>query len=856
MFKFLAKLLKDPNEKKLKKLQPIVNEINGWENQISQLSDEELKSRTEEFKVRLRQGESLNDLLPEAFAVVREASKRITGMRHYDVQLIGGIVLHQGKIAEMKTGEGKTLAATLPAYLNALTGKGVHIVTVNDYLAERDSEWMGQIYKFLGLEVGLILQGMSNEKRKDAYSADIIYGTNNQFGFDYLRDNMAVKKEQLVQEELQFAIIDEVDSILIDEARTPLIISGPSQKSPDLYYKFAKIVPKLREEEDYTIDEKASSVTLTEDGTDRVEKMLGIDNLYDNQYMDQLHHLNQALRAETLMNRDQDYIVKGGEVHIVDEFTGRLMSGRRYSEGLHQAIEAKEGVQIQRESQTLASITFQNFFRMYNKLSGMTGTAATEEEEFKEIYKLEVVVIPTNEPVIREDCPDVIYKNEDAKFKAVAIDIKEKYKKGQPVLVGTVSIENSEELSRRLKKLHVPHEILNAKHHEREAEIVKRAGHKGAITIATNMAGRGTDIVLGENVAELDGLYVIGTERHESRRIDNQLRGRSGRQGDPGASRFYVSLEDDLMRLFGSDRIAGIMDTLGLEDDQPIEHKLITKSLATAQARVESRNFEIRKSILEYDNVLNEQRKVIYEQRRKVLKGEDLEEIILGMADKWLDEILDIYINEKYPPEEWDLDGLIHYIENQLGDLELSSAVLEGLSRDQIKDKLFSRFTTSYQNKRDELGTERMHDLEKVVMLKIIDQKWMDHLRAMDELRQGIGLRAYGQRDPLVEYKLESFEMFNQMSAWIREDIIKYLFTIEIVRNDLQEDQRRLDYGHGPLLTAYDTAQGSRQSGHQAEPKEEQKPKLTPIVKEEEPGRNDPCPCGSGKKYKKCCLNK
>ncbi|OCL25485.1 preprotein translocase subunit SecA [Orenia metallireducens] len=852
MFKLLKKLFTDPNEKELRKLEPIVEEINNLERKIGSLTDVELKKKTDEFKDRLAQGETLDQILPEAFAVVREASKRTTGMCHYDVQLIGGIVLHQGKIAEMKTGEGKTLVATLPVYLNALTGKGVHVITVNDYLAERDSEWMGQIYEFLGLEVGLVLEDMDYDERKKAYQADITYGTNNQFGFDYLRDNMAVDDEHLVQRELHYCIVDEVDSILIDEARTPLIISGPTQQSPSLYYKFAEIAKKLNSEEHYTVDEKASSITLTDEGNDKVESVLGIDNLYDNQYMDYLHHINQALRAKELMKRDKDYIVKDGEVHIVDEFTGRLMSGRRYSEGLHQAIEAKEGVQIQKESQTLASITFQNYFRMYDKLAGMTGTAATEETEFEEIYNLKVVVIPTNEPVAREDLPDVIYKTEDAKFNAVVADIKERYKKGQPVLVGTVSIEKSEELSRRLKQAHVPHEVLNAKYHEREAEIVKRAGQRGAITIATNMAGRGTDIVLGDGVDKLGGLHVVGTERHESRRIDNQLRGRSGRQGDPGSSRFYVSLEDDLMRLFGSDRIAGVMNTLGLEDDQPIEHNLITKSIANAQNRVESRNFEIRKSILEYDDVLNKQRQVIYNQRRKVLEGEDLEEIIFGMAEQWLDESLDIYINDKVHPDEWDLEGLVNYLANQLKGLDLSKEELERLSREEIKDELFNKFTTAYQARRAELGNDGMEELEKVVMLKIIDQKWMDHLHAIDDLRQGIGLRAYGQRDPLIEYKFESFEMFKQMSSWIREDIIKYLFAIEVVRNDSIEDNRSFNYGHGPLTTAYDTVRPPVQGQGQ----QEGEVKLKPIVKGEEPGRNDPCLCGSGKKYKKCCINK
>ncbi|WP_027339011.1 preprotein translocase subunit SecA [Halonatronum saccharophilum] len=851
MLGILSKLLGDPNEKKLKKIRPLVDQINSLEDGIAALSDDELKGKTVEFRERLKQGETLDDLLAEAFAVVRETSKRVTGMRHYDVQLIGGIVLHQGKIGEMKTGEGKTLVATLPAYLNALSGKGVHVITVNDYLAERDSEWMGQIYEFLGLEVGVILQDMNPQERKDAYAADITYGTNNQFGFDYLRDNMALKKDNLVQGDLNFAILDEVDSILIDEARTPLIISGPSQQSPDLYYKVAKVIPRLKKEEHYTIDEKAKSVTLTEEGTDKVEEIMGIDNLYDNKYMDHLHHINQGLRAHTLMKKDRDYIVKNGEVQIVDEFTGRLMSGRRFSEGLHQSIEAKEGVQIQRESQTLASITFQNFFRMYDKLSGMTGTAKTEEDEFDEIYDLDVIVIPTNEPVIRKDHPDVIYKTEDAKFNAVAQDIKERYKKGQPVLVGTVSIENSEELSRRLKQVHVPHEVLNAKHHEREADIVKRAGQKGAVTIATNMAGRGTDIVLGEGVKDLGGLHVIGTERHESRRIDNQLRGRSGRQGDPGSSRFYVSLSDDLMRLFGSDKIESIMNTLGLEDDQPIEHKLITKSLANAQARVEGRNFEIRKNVLEYDDVLNHQRKVIYDQRHQVLIGEKLTDALFRMADGWLDDIIDLYIDEKEEPSSWDLDGLVQYIKNQLKDLELEADDISGLYKDKVKDKLFENFKEAYKAKRADLGMEGMEELEKVVMLKIIDQKWMDHLKAMDQLRQGIGLRAYGQRNPLVEYKMESFDMFREMSASIREDIIKYLFAIEVVRKDDSEDRRKLDYTHGPLTTAYDTAGGRRKGNTGGEEQ-----KLTPIVKTDEPGRNDPCPCGSGKKYKKCCINK
>ncbi|AGB42106.1 preprotein translocase, SecA subunit [Halobacteroides halobius DSM 5150] len=861
MLGLLKKLFPDPNEKRLKQMRPLVDQVNSFEAEISNLTDEQLRAKTDEFKERLANGETVEDLLAESFAVVREAAKRTTGMRHYDVQVLGGIALHQGRIAEMKTGEGKTLAATLPAYLNALAGN-VHIITVNDYLAERDSEWMGQIYEFLGLEVGVILEDMELQARKEAYEADILYGTNNQFGFDYLRDNMATDNQELVQGELDFAILDEVDSILIDEARTPLIISGPAQESPKVYYKFAEIANKLIKDRDYEVDEKAQSVILTEAGIDEVEAALKVDNLYDNQHMDELHHINQALKAKELMQRDEDYIVKGGEVHIVDEFTGRLMSGRRFSEGLHQAIEAKEGVKIKRENQTLASITFQNFFRMYEKLSGMTGTAATEAEEFEEIYDLDVVVIPTNEPVIREDHPDVIYKTEAAKFRAVVKDIKECYKKEQPVLVGTVSIDNSEQISRMLNKEHIPHEVLNAKNHEREAEIIKRAGQRGAVTIATNMAGRGTDIVLGAGVVDLGGLHVIGTERHESRRIDNQLRGRSGRQGDPGSSRFYVSLEDDLMRLFGSDKISGIMETLGVDEDQPIEHKLISKSLSNAQKKVESRNFDIRKNILEYDEVLHQQREAIYARRKKILLGQDLTEIITEMATKWLEEILAEYANEKDHPRDWDLAGLVDYLEQMLREIELTVDDLEGLRRDELRDKLMDLFQKAYQSKQEELGAEGLEDLEKIVMLKVIDDKWMDHLQAMDNLRQGIGLRAYGQRDPLVEYKKEGFQMFKQMNLWIRRDIIKYLFAIEVVAGEeVISDRQGLDYTHGDEINAYDLAQAQRQtqaeqqSARQAGAETKEEVKAQPITKQKEPGRNDPCPCGSGKKYKKCCIN-
>ncbi|MBM7557289.1 preprotein translocase subunit SecA [Halanaerobacter jeridensis] len=861
--KMFRKIVPHPNDKKLNELWPMVEKVNELEDEMKSLSDKELQDKTEEFKERYQNGETLDDLLVEVFAVVREAAARVTEMRPYDVQVLGAIVLHQGRIAEMKTGEGKTLVATMPAYLNALTGEGVHIVTVNDYLAERDSEWMGQVYEFLGLEVGVILEDMDYESRKEAYEADIVYGTNNQFGFDYLRDNMATREEELVQGELNFAILDEIDSILIDEARTPLIISGPTENSPKMYYKFARLARKLVLDRDYEVDEKANSVILTDEGIDRVEDSLGINNLYDNQHMDELHHMNQAIKAKELMERDKDYIVKDNEVHIVDEFTGRLMSGRRYSEGLHQAIEAKENVDIQEETQTMASVTFQNFFRMYDKLSGMTGTAVTEAEEFEEIYELDVVAVPTNEPVIREDFPDVIYKNEQAKFRAVVRDIKEKYERGQPVLVGTVAIEKSEQLSRMLKREGIPHEVLNAKYHEREAEIIKNAGQKGSVTIATNMAGRGTDIVLGDGVVELGGLHVIGTERHESRRIDNQLRGRSGRQGDPGSSRFYVSLEDDLMRLFGSDKITSIMDGLGLDEDQPIEHDWITSSISRAQKKVESRNFGIRKSILDYDEVLHKQRQNIYERRRKILLGEDLNEMLFEMAEKWLDDTLEIYIDNSKAPDQWDLEGLLSHVEDFVGEINLELADVERNTEEEIKDKLMAEIESAYEDKRADLGDDSIEELEKTVMLKTVDQKWMDHLQAMNELRQGIGLRAYGQKDPLVEYQYEAFDMYKEMLGRIREDIIQYLFAIEIVHEgEEMEEQRDLNFTHEDGVSAYDLEQmqeEQQQRKEQAQTNsggEEEEIERTPLRKKEEPGRNDPCPCGSGKKYKKCCIDK
>ncbi|MDN5331889.1 MAG: preprotein translocase subunit SecA [Tepidanaerobacteraceae bacterium] len=831
MFGILKKIFGDPNEKEIKKLMPIVEKVNDWESRIKVLSDSQLREKTNEFKNRLQAGETLDDLLPEAFAVVREAAKRTLGMRPFDVQVMGAIVLHQGRIAEMKTGEGKTLVATMPAYLNALTGKGVHVVTVNDYLARRDSEWMGVVYKFLGLEVGLIVHGLDFQERKKAYNADITYGTNNEFGFDYLRDNMVLYKEHIVQRELNYAIIDEVDSILIDEARTPLIISGQAEESTDIYYRFARFVPRLKAGEDYIVDEKAHSVIPTEKGIKKAEDFLGVKNLYDEENIELLHHFHQALKAHALMKRDRDYVVKDGQVIIVDEFTGRLMYGRRYSEGLHQAIEAKEGVKVERESKTLATITFQNYFRMYKKLAGMTGTAATEEEEFRKIYGMDVVVIPTNKPMIRVDYPDVVYKTEKAKFEAVVREIEDCYRRGQPVLVGTVSIEKSEMLSEMLKKKGIPHQVLNAKYHEKEAEIIAKAGQRGAVTIATNMAGRGTDIVLGEGVAELGGLHVIGTERHEARRIDNQLRGRSGRQGDPGSSRFYVSLEDDLMRLFGSDSIRGLMDRLGLEDDQPIEHPLITKAIENAQKKVEARNFDIRKHVLEFDDVMNTQREVIYSQRRKVLEQENLKDSVKQMIEDVVDRLLDVYASKEMHPEDWDLKGLSEYYADifTIKDV-LGAAVKEDVTREEIRKMLVERAFEAYEQKETEIGEETMRELERVIMLRVVDQKWMDHIDAMDQLREGIGLRAYGQRDPLVEYKIEGYEMFQEMIKSIQEDTLRYLFRVQVkAAPQRREMARNLSYSHGG---------GEKQQ---------------PVKKGEKIGRNDPCPCGSGKKYKKCC---
>ena len=790
MLGFIQKLLGNKNAKEIKRIRSIVEEINGLEPELLSLSDTSLRAKTEEFKARLANGETLDDILPEAFAVVREASKRVLGMRHFDVQMIGGIVLHRGNIAEMRTGEGKTLVATLPVYLNALSGKGVHVVTVNDYLAKRDSEWMGRLYNFLGLSTGLIVAGLDYDQRKQSYGADITYGTNNEFGFDYLRDNMVVHADQMVQRPLNYAIVDEVDSILIDEARTPLIISGPGERSTERYYELAKVVPHLVRDEDYTIDEKQKTIAPTEEGIAKVEKMLHIENLYDSSNLELNHLLSASLRAYAMMERDKDYVVKDGEVVIVDEFTGRLMFGRRYSDGLHQAIEAKEGLRVERESQTLASITFQNYFRMYEKLSGMTGTAKTEEQEFNNIYGLEVYEIPPNKVLARVDMPDLIFKTKDAKYRAVVRDVVERHKTGQPILVGTTSITQSEMLSDMLTKAGVPHNVLNAKHHEQEAEIVANAGQYGMVTIATNMAGRGTDISLGEGVAELGGLHILGTERHESRRIDNQLRGRSGRQGDNGSSQFFLSLEDDLMRIFGADNIAGMMDKLGMEEDEPIEHSLITKSIERAQKKVENHNFNIRKYILEYDDVMNQQREVLYGQRRLILNNQSLRETILHMVDNLIINAMNQYADEKLYPEEWNYEGLLKHLE--LYFLEpgmLTVEQMEEYGRAELQEHLIDIAHKEYEKRESLFGEANMRELEKAIMLKVVDSKWMEHLDAMDMLKEGIGLRAYGQKNPLVEYKFEAYDMFESMKEAITDETIMYLYRIQINVDTIAEEE-------------------------------------------------------------------
>ncbi|MHB8766105.1 MAG: preprotein translocase subunit SecA [Deferrisomatales bacterium] len=880
MFSYvLKKIFGTQNDRELKRLQPIIGQVNAHEESMRALSDADLQAVTPRFRERLANGEPLDDLMPEAFAAVREAGRRVLGMRHFDVQLIGGAVLHGGRIAEMKTGEGKTLVATLPVYLNALTGRGVHVVTVNDYLARRDSEWMGAIYKFLGMSVGVIVHGLSDEERRAAYGADITYGTNNEFGFDYLRDNMKFRLEEYVQREFHFAIVDEVDSILVDEARTPLIISGPSEDSTDKYYVIDKIIPHLRqakdekgEDGDYAIDEKRKTSLLTEQGVAKVERLLGIDNLYDPRQIETLHHVNQALRAHTMYKRDVEYVVNDGKVLIVDEFTGRLMPGRRWSDGLHQAVEAKEGVRIESENQTLATVTFQNFFRMYEKLAGMTGTADTEAVEFKKIYDLDVVVIPTNRPMVRADHGDVVYKTVKEKFDAVANEIEELNKKGQPVLVGTISIENSEKVSKLLKRRGVPHHVLNAKYHEREAEIVAQAGRHGAVTISTNMAGRGTDIMLGGNPvflakAEVDpgvdpegyqaalarhreqcakekeavlaagGLHILGTERHESRRIDNQLRGRSGRQGDPGSSRFYLSLEDDLMRIFGSERISGLLTKLGLQEGEDIQHPWITKAVENAQKKVEAHNFDIRKHLLEYDDVMNRQRESIYSWRREVLGSDDLTPQIREMTDSVMDGLVANHCPAEESPDKWDVQGLREMVFKQFH-VQLVEADDELLAlKAGLADRVKQAVRRRYDEKLEEFGPDMAARLQKYVLLQSIDGHWKDHLLSMDHLKEGVGLRGYAQENPLVVYKKEGFQMFMDMRDRVEDDVLEKLFLIQIVREEEAKEieqpskQTRLVLSHGSRKEA-----------------PEQAHKRGPLV-----GRNDPCPCGSGKKYKKCC---
>ena len=856
VFGLIKKIVGTRNDREIKRIQAVVEEINDWENKIKPLTDGELKGKTQDFKNRILEGASLDGILSEAFAVVREASWRTLKMRHFDAQMIGGIVLHEGKIAEMKTGEGKTLMATLPVYLNALEGKGVHVVTVNDYLATRDSEWMGTVYKFLGLSVGMVYHDIPEEERKEAYNCDVLYGTNNEFGFDYLRDNMKFSKEQMVQRDLNFGIIDEVDNILIDEARTPLIISGPAEESTDKYYTVNKLVPSLTKEEHYTIDEKARTASLTEEGIAKMEKDLNIENLYDPANIETLHCLNQAVKAHGIFKNEVDYVVRDGEVIIIDEFTGRMMNGRRYSDGLHQALEAKEGVNIENENQTLASITFQNYFRMYNKLAGMTGTADTEAEEFMSIYKLEVVVVPTNRPMIREDHSDVIYRTEKEKFNAVIEEIRELNEISRPVLVGTISIEKSELLSKKLKKYGIKHNVLNAKHHEKEAEIISQAGQPNAVTIATNMAGRGTDIVLGEGIPELGGLHILGTERHESRRIDNQLRGRSGRQGDKGSSRFFLCLEDDLLRIFGSDKISPLMERLGMENGQPIEHSMVSKAVANAQKKVEAHNFDIRKHVLEYDDVMNRQREVLYSLRREIIQAENPKEILLDMADELVDEIVSEVAHEKVYPEEWDIESLNDFLERQFGvhiekinekELKIEGNYkleLEHCNREKLYESVAQVVCDAYQIKEDGIVKEleiepiAMRHQEKIIMLQVLDTLWKDHLLGMDHLKEGIGLRGYAQKNPLTEYKKEGFSLFSNLMAKIKEEITEYLFKVQIRRESEFEDEDII-------------VQPKQMVEHRGDMEGSDKPE-TVRREEEKVGRNEPCPCGSGKKYKKC----
>ena len=837
----LKKMFGTQNERVLERIGPIVARVNALEPQISALPDDRLAARTAEFRQRVGNGEPLESLLPEVFATVREVSRRVLSMRHFDVQLVGGVILHEGKIAEMRTGEGKTLVATLPIVLNALTGRGVHLVTVNDYLARRDAEWMGAIYKFLGLSVGVIVHGMDDAERQASYRRDITYGTNNEYGFDYLRDNMKFRLEDMVQRELHYAIVDEVDSILIDEARTPLIISGPAEEATDKYVRVNSIIGYMKKDADYKVDEKARSVLLTEDlGIPKVERLAGVDNLYDPRNIEILHHVNQALKAHVLFKRDVDYMVKDGEVVIVDEFTGRLMPGRRWSDGLHQAVEAKEGVKIENENQTLATITFQNYFRMFEKLAGMTGTADTEAVEFRQIYNLDVVVIPTNQPMIREDYGDQIYRSEGEKFQAVLEEVKHLYEEKRPVLVGTVSIEKSERLSALLSRHGIPQNVLNAKHHEKEAQIIAEAGQPGKVTIATNMAGRGVDIKLGEGVVGKGGLHIIGTERHESRRVDNQLRGRAGRQGDPGSSRFYLSLEDDLLRIFGSDRIAPIMSKLGMEEGEPIEHNLINKAVENAQKKVEAHNFDIRKHLLEYDDVMNKQRTVIYDMREDVLSGEDLRDMVMEMAGEVAEELVGRFSDAKEYPEQWELSALGDATYAQFGYRpDIPKEEVPGLQQEGLAGRIREGAISAYERKEKEYGADAMRYLERMFLLSTIDAQWKDHLLSMDHLKEGIGLRGYAQKDPLKEYQREGFDMFSDLVFRIKEESLKRLFHVKVQREEEGKAAalppiapRRVNLSHGDLSRAGQTTQRHA------------KKKV---------GRNDPCPCGSGKKYKKCC---
>ncbi len=845
--KILTKVFGSQNDRVLKQIKPLVNRINELEDTVSSLDDAQLAARTVEFRERVAKGEDLDKLLPEAFATMREAGKRVLGERHYDVQLIGGVILHQGKIAEMKTGEGKTLASTLPVYLNALGGKGVHLVTVNDYLAARDADWMGQVYNALGMSVGKIIHDMPDNDRRLAYAADVTYGTNNEFGFDYLRDNMKFEKQDFCQRDFNFAIVDEVDSILIDEARTPLIISGPAEISTEMYQSVDKIMDAFKVDEHYMVDEKARQVALSEEGIALGEELLNVDNLYEPEAIEQLHHLNQALKAHVLFKRDVDYLVKNGEVVIVDEFTGRTMEGRRYSDGLHQALEAKEHVKIEKENQTLASITFQNYFRMYDKLSGMTGTADTEASEFKKIYDLDVVIMPTNMPMVRQDFADVIYKNVTAKDRAVVQEVKNLHANGQPVLVGTISIDVSEKISNMLKKEKIEHEVLNAKQHDREAEIIANAGQYGKVTIATNMAGRGTDIKLSPESIEAGGLHILGTSRHESRRIDNQLRGRSGRQGDPGSSRFFLSLEDDLLRIFGSGRISGIMDKLGMEEDEPIEHNLISKAIENAQRKVEGHNFDIRKHLLEYDDVMNKQREVIYRQRREVLSGENLADVIADMMDEQVDAVVSGFSNGRLASEDWDWEG---FDEQMMEFFHITPDWTDedraGMDANSFREKISAMVKSKYREQEEHNGEDTQRHLERVILLQMVDSHWKDHLLSMDHLKQGIGLRGYGQKNPLDEYKKEGYNLFLRMIETVKQQTVATLFRVQIVQEDdverLEAERRQRQEQERTQVMLNKGAAG--EDAQAAKPAKREGEKV---------GRNAPCPCGSGKKYKKCC---